>query len=110
MKTLKITIGVAAVLAAMGREAELVAMPGKPAGTVGLTPWSVPRPFVLSDAAARAIGYVPVVDYAAGAIPACRWLTDHVPAGGWQTVLTGLAKYPYDLFDYAAEDRWLAEN
>ena len=97
-----------AIMAAVGRSAEFVPMPGEPAGAVGATPWSIPHPFVLSDVAARAIGYRPVVDYAEGALAACRWLVDNVPASGWEAVLTGLAKYRYDLFDYAAEDRWLA--
>lgn len=96
-----------AVVAAIGRSAELVAMTEQ-AGTVGMTPWSVPLPFILDDAAARGIGYVPVADYAVGVVPAIRWLTEQVPVGDWQAVLTGLAKYPYDLFDYGAEDRWLA--
>ena len=95
-----------AVMAASGRSAELVAMTAA-AGTVGMTPWSVPRPFVLDDAAGRAIGYAPVADYATGTVPACRWLLDNVPREGWASVLTGLSKYPDDLFDYAAEDVWL---
>ncbi len=97
-----------AIMAAVGRDAELVAMPGAPIGSVGYTPWSVALPFVCSDAAARAIGYVRAVDYASGVVAACRWLSDAVPRDDWASILTGLAKYPYDLFDYAAEDRWLA--
>lgn len=96
-----------AVMAAIGRSAELVAITGE-AGTVGMTPWSVPLPFILDDAAGRAIGYAPVADYAVGVVPAIRWLTEQVPVENWQAVLTGLGKYPYDLFDYAAEDRWFA--
>ena len=42
------------VMAVTGRSAALVPMPGKPDGSVGGTPWSIPAPFVLSDAAARA--------------------------------------------------------
>ena len=98
----------AAIVAAIDRRTDLVPMPGAPVGSVGHTPWSVPLPFVFSDAAARRIGYTPVVDYATGTVAACRWLCDHVPRDDWASVLTGLAKYPYDLFDYAAEDRWLA--
>ena len=98
----------AAIMAAIGRNAEIVALSGAPVGSVGATPWSIPLPFVFSDAAARAIGYVPMVDYAAGTVSACRWLVENVDPARWQEVLTGLAKYPYDLFDYDAEDRWLA--
>lgn len=95
------------IMAAIGRDAALIPMPGDPIGSVGATPWSVPRAFVLSDAAARAIGYAPVANHAAGVVAACRWLVENVPPDAWRAVLTGLAKYPYDLFDYAAEDRWL---
>jgi nucleoside-diphosphate-sugar epimerase len=91
-----------AIMRAIGRSAELA-----PMAELAGTPWSVPRPFVLSDAAARAIGYRPVTGYAGGAVAACRWLADTVPTDGWDKVLTGLAKYPYGLFDYAAENDWL---
>lgn len=99
-----------AMMAATGRRAELVGVPGDPAGTVGATPWSVPHPFVLSDAAARAIGYAPMCGYGEGVRAACAWLVKQVPPDEWAAVLPGLAKYGYDLFDYAAEDCWLADR
>ena len=99
-------IGIA-IMSAIGRRADLVPMEDV-AATVGMTPWSVPAPFVLSDGAARRLGYTPVADYAVGIASACRWLVEQVSADDWRAVLTGLAKYPYDLFDYDAEDDWLA--
>jgi nucleoside-diphosphate-sugar epimerase len=62
-----------AIMVALGGSAELVEVPdgGYPPG-VGDTPWSVPRPFVLSDAAAREVGYTPaVVTYTKGVEPTC---------------------------------------
>lgn len=87
---------------------KLVRMPGNafPA-KIGRTPWSVPRPFVLDTSAALALGYVPVTAYpqAVGAI------CDELAKGGvgkvWQQRFPILANYPYDLFDYEAEDAFL---
>ena len=31
-----------------------------------------------------------------------------VQAGDWRNAFSALARYPYDLFDYAAEDAFLA--
>ena len=98
-----------AVMAALGRRADLVPVAGGGAGAVGMTPWSVPRAFLISDRESRTLGYAPVVDHAEGTRAACAWLVDSVPLEGWQAVLTGLSAYPNDLFDYAAEDRWFAE-
>lgn len=97
-----------AIMAAIGREAELVPLTGGGAGAAGMTPWSVPRPFVISDRASRALGYAPCVDYPDGTRAACAWLAESVPLEGWQAMLPGLSAYPSDLFDYAAEDRALA--
>lgn len=97
-----------AIMAALGREAELVPLAGGRPGGAGMTPWSVPRPFVLSDRSSRTFGYAPLVDYRHGTRAACAWLARAVPPEGWQTVLPGLSAYQSDLFDYAAEDRALA--
>ncbi|AOH85686.1 hypothetical protein AWL63_18820 [Sphingomonas panacis] len=71
---------------------------------IGRTPWSVPRPFVLDNSAALALGFVPVTTYpeAVGAI--CDDLANVGASEGWQARFPILASYPYDLFDYSAED------
>ena len=75
---------------------------------VGRTPWSLPRPFVVSSSAAHAIGYSPATTYA-GAIGAiCDGLAREAGHGDWQDRYPTLAAYPRPLFDYAAEDAVLA--
>ena len=96
------------IIAALGRDAELIPVPDDGPAGVGATPWSIPRAFTFSDAAARTIGYAPVGAYAETAAPACRWLADHAPAD-WRAAFPALAAYPWNLFDYAREDAWLAE-
>ena len=100
-----------AVMTALGRRAELVPVPdeGFPP-SIGASPWSVPHPIVLSDAAARAIGSEPVSAYAEGVVPAVRWLADGAAGDDWKRAFPILAAYPMDLFDYTAEDAWLART
>lgn len=98
------------IMAAIGIHAALVdnADPGYPP-RMGVSPWAVPKPFVLDDTAARAVGYEPVADYA-GTVPgACRWLMGQ-PTQGWRSIFPVLASYPWNLFDYAAEDAWLGSR
>ena len=62
-----------AIMAALGMEADLVRLETGARSHVGRTPWSVPAPFVLSDAKSRSIGYEPVGRYAETVDPlACR--------------------------------------
>ncbi len=75
---------------------------------IGRTPWSTPRPFVLDTRAARALGYLPVTDYAATASTICEDLVTASAKGDWRALFPVLAGYPYDQFDYAAEDAALA--
>jgi nucleoside-diphosphate-sugar epimerase len=102
-----------AVAGALDRELEVVGVPGAREDGVGSTPWSVPRPFVLSmHRAAAEVGYRPAVDYADGAAAAVRWFVDEVRAAGgeWAT------RFPFMVerygaagwFDYDAEDAVLA--
>ena len=82
---------------------------GFPKG-VGRTPWSTPRPFVLDTRAARNLGYEPVADYAATAGAISADLIERAKGGDWREVFPILAAYPYDQFDYAAEDRALGSG
>lgn len=77
---------------------------GPPAGSVGLTPWSVPRPVVCDmPAADRELGYRPVVSYAESLPETVEWLTGALRGRAWREVFPLLAQVYPDLFDYAAE-------
>ena len=80
---------------------------GFPDHRVGRTPWSVPQPFVIDGGkAAREVGLA-TIGYDIEAEDAVRWLQSYNPAD-WRAVFPQLAAYPWNLFDYAAEDKVLA--
>jgi len=93
-----------AVAAHMGYEGEFIKLSSDifPAG-IGRTPWSVPRPFVLDNRAALALGYVPMTSYARAVHIVCDELVKSQD-DDWRSRFPILASYPYDLFDYRAED------
>ncbi|MXP27406.1 reductase [Porphyrobacter algicida] len=72
-------------------------------GAVGRTPWSVTRPFVIAGDKAVTAGKIEAQTYAESIAPAVDWLfeTDRY---AWQATFPQLARYPWDMFDYAAED------
>jgi hypothetical protein len=87
----------------------LVPLDGAPSrNRVGATPWSIPAPFTLNISAATKVGYQPIVSYAQTVEPFCRWLVETAKARPWQEAFPVLASYPWDLFDYRAEDQYLA--
>jgi len=97
----------ALVAAVTGHEWELVPLTAG-GGRVGQTPWSLRHPFVLSMVAARRLGWEPVTTYAEalpGLVDAAR---AEVGERDWREVYPVLTRYPWDLFDYAAEDALLA--
>jgi nucleoside-diphosphate-sugar epimerase len=104
----------AAVDAAMGVTTRTVTVPGPPVDGLGLTPWAVPRPVVLSmDCAAAALGYVAPGTYAETVPAAVEWLLAQVADGAdWREVFPGFVRMEAmgDLFAYAAEDRYLAQG
>lgn len=73
---------------------------------VGGTPWSVTRPFVVDVRAAEPWIDTPLATYAESAAAACDWLVRTAGEGDWKVRFPVLAGYPYDHFDYAAEDRF----
>jgi nucleoside-diphosphate-sugar epimerase len=87
----------------LDREVAIDCFEGAPIGPVGRHPWAIPRPFLLSINRAKAIGYTPAADYEQAITPYLEWLTGAEPER-WRTAFPQLARYPYDLFDYAAED------
>lgn len=92
----------------MGVSCRLIGMEDSPNDwAVGESPWATAFPFVASDAAARAMGYAPVETYR-HALPAmCDWLVDQADKGDWREQFPVMAGYPWNPFDYGAEDRWL---
>ena len=98
-----------AIAAALDHEWAEVLLSGPPLGSVGDHPWGVPRPFVLDTTAAELeLGYRPVTTYAAAAPATCEWLRQVTAGREWQEALPKLHEHPGELFDYAAEDEFLA--
>jgi len=77
---------------------------------IGRTPWSVPRPFALDNSSAQALGYAPVTTYPEAIGSICDHLANAEAGDSWQARFPILASYPYDLFDYVAEDSFLKER
>ncbi|MFF3561112.1 NAD-dependent epimerase/dehydratase family protein [Streptomyces sp. NPDC002574] len=85
-----------------------------PAPNVGDTPWTTAHPFVLDmTAAARELGYRAVTGYEESLPATVQGLVARLGDRDWRAAFPVLAT-TYDrfgdLFDYAAEDRWLAEG
>lgn len=80
-------------------------------GLIGRTPWSVGKPFLVSSQKiGSTLGYdLDGCTYARGAPCAINWLRDLNPAD-WRAAFPQLAAYPWDLFDYEAEDRFFASR
>jgi nucleoside-diphosphate-sugar epimerase len=72
--------------------------------SIGLSPWSIPRPFVLDTRAAVALGYTPCTTYRDAVGPVCDWLSRQ-DVDAWEAAFPVLAAYPWPLFDYAGEDK-----
>lgn len=88
------------------KKVEFVPIDGFPQDAVGRTPWSVPLPFIVSSKAAFAAG-LDDDDYYDSALECSDWL-EFDPPTDWRAAFPQLAAYPWDLFDYEAEDRFLA--
>ncbi|MDV9173826.1 NAD(P)-dependent oxidoreductase [Streptomyces sp. W16] len=101
----------AAIDAAMGVEAESVLVDGPaPSATVGDTPWSVPAPVVCDmSAAERELGYRPVARYAETLPETIAWIEGRLAGRDWREAYPKMLTAYGDLFDYAAEDAWLAK-
>ncbi|MEU3790145.1 NAD-dependent epimerase/dehydratase family protein [Streptomyces fructofermentans] len=101
-----------AIDAVMGVRVENVLVDGPPpAPTVGDTPWTVPHPVVCDmRAAERELGYRPVVEYARTLPETVAWIERRLRGREWREAYPKMAASYGDLFDYAAEDAWLAEH
>lgn len=92
----------------MGISCHLMGMESASADwTVGESPWATASPFVASDAAAQAVGYVPRENYRQALPAMCDWLLAQVVKGDWHERFPVMAQYPWNPFDYEAEDRYL---
>lgn len=97
------------IAAILKHEWDLIPLDGAPSrDRVGATPWSIPTPFTLDISAATEAGYQPTVTYAQTVEPFCRWLVETAKTRPWREAFPVLASYPWDLFDYRAEDHYLA--
>ncbi|GGT91241.1 NAD-dependent epimerase/dehydratase family protein [Streptomyces violascens] len=102
----------AAVDEILGVRSEHVLVDGPaPQGTVGITPWSTPHPIVYDmGAAERELGYRPVTGYVESLPATVEWLAGQLKGREWSEAFPKMAKNyaAVGLFDYAAEDAWLA--
>jgi nucleoside-diphosphate-sugar epimerase len=94
----------------MGVETESVLVDGPaPAPAVGDTPWSVPVPVVCDmSAAERELGYRAVARYAQTLPGTVAWIERQLAGRDWREAYPKMFDVYGDLFDYAAEDAWLA--
>jgi nucleoside-diphosphate-sugar epimerase len=99
-----------AIDAVMGAEVETVLVEGPPpAPAVGDTPWSVPVPVVCDmTAAERELGYRAVARYAETLPDTVAWIEGRLSGRDWREAYPKMFQTYGDLFDYAAEDAWLA--
>jgi hypothetical protein len=104
-----------AVDAVLGFSCETVLVDGPPpAKSVGDSPWSVPRPTVFDmSEAERELGYRAVTTYQDSLPETIGWTLDALRERDWREVFPTLARLADahgSIFNYAAEDRWLADR
>ncbi|MGP4047313.1 NAD-dependent epimerase/dehydratase family protein [Streptomyces sp. 2A115] len=100
----------AAIDSVMGVETESVLVDGPaPSATVGDTPWTVPHPVVCDmSAAERELSYRAVARYAETLPDTVAWIERQLAGRDWREAYPRMFETYGDLFDYAAEDAWLA--
>jgi nucleoside-diphosphate-sugar epimerase len=80
----------------------LVLFDGPPIGRVGEHPWCVPKPLIVDMARAISLGYRPATDYRRAVAAACKSAEAAAALG------VVFPEYLTRMFDYAAEDAFLA--
>lgn len=83
---------------------------GQPAGHIGSSPWSTPRPYVNDCTAAKALGWDGGEEYAVAVKNLTKWLLTFRHNPNWIEQFKSFAHYKDDPFDYAGEDAWLLRN
>ncbi len=94
------------IAAHFGKRVRFFGMDGSPQGSVGRTPWSLPAPFELDTSKAREAGFEDFGYYAETVGEAIEWLRG-LAFDDWRKAMPQLSGYPWDLFDYVAEDAFL---
>jgi len=97
------------IMQEMDAQCAFVPFEGPPKAALGRTPWSLPKPFVLSCRKAFETGWDGFDLYPGVNNEAVYWLANLNPVD-WRAAFPVLANYGYDLFDYAAEDRFFDER
>ena len=93
----------------LGHTWEEVLLDDTAPSTLGRHPWESVHPVILDTTAALELGYRPVGDYATTVAAELDWLAERAEGGVGATTLPGLTDQYFDtLFDYAAEDAYLA--
>ena len=95
------------IAGAMNHSWDIVGLPKHPEGSVGVSPWCIPRDLLINTAKAEALGYSPVVTYASAIDDLCRDLVDRTRIRSWLEAFPGLQAYKEPWFDYEAEDTFL---
>jgi nucleoside-diphosphate-sugar epimerase len=94
----------------MGYEGQIMEVPGEDyPPTLGRTPYSVPRPFILDVRAAGELGYYPATTYADAVKETCDWLVETAADSDWLERCPWF-RPPPELFNYREEDRLLGAN
>ncbi|MDJ0342166.1 NAD-dependent epimerase/dehydratase family protein [Streptomyces sp. H10-C2] len=102
-----------AIDAVLGHSCETVLVEGPaPAENVGDSPWGIAHPVVYDmTAAERELGYRAVTSYQDSLAETVAWTVDRLGDRDWTEAFPEMYR-TYgshgDMFDYAAEDRWLA--
>ncbi len=73
---------------------------------IGLSPWSIPRPMILTSHDPAVAMINSKYNYADEVSSTIRFLIDNIDPENWKSSLPVLSNYPRDLFDYATEDRF----
>lgn len=96
---------------ALGHGWTEVLLPGQMSwGAVGDHPWAAPHPFVVDTRRAETeLGYRPVTGYREAVGATCAWLADAIRGRDWRDAFPEAVEYLGPLFDYEAEDTFLAE-
>jgi nucleoside-diphosphate-sugar epimerase len=97
------------VAGATSHDWEIIRLPEEHStGPVGETPWTHPDPIVLDGSAALATGYRPATTYAAALPTLVEAALTETADRDWREVYPDLAAYAEGMFDYAAEDDFVA--
>jgi nucleoside-diphosphate-sugar epimerase len=97
------------VAGAMSHDWEIIPLPEEHStGPIGETPWTHPEPIVLDTSAALATGYRPATTYASALPTLVEAALIETAERDWREVYPDLASYAEGMFDYAAEDDFVA--